>query len=126
MSVNIIDNNDVYVGYNLAQDCSEEASFFFAKSLDSPIKKLTTTDIEKEFPTLDNFFFDTNFFKSSEEENNIHIKNSYGDEYFVVFKLCNENDAIYLFLTNCHNGWYSHFFELIDKKNNKRIKDGVI
>ena len=88
--VNFIDENDVFVGYDLGQICCENAyySLSYSKTKED---SLSSEDCE-------DYVFDTNYFKN--------INNG------VQFKMTKENcKHIYLSLINMHNGYYSHGFE---------------
>jgi hypothetical protein len=98
--INFVDDNNVFVGYDIEQSCCEMADWFiFDRELD---------DIEVEAKKYDikQYMFDTNYFKC--------IDNPSFTEYgrMVRFKLIsNSKPNLFLHLYNVHNGYYGHGFE---------------
>lgn len=106
--VNFVDTNNVFVGYDLSQDCCEQADWFLSGNIEEGIPE---NIMKSDF--LDGYVFDTEFFKE--------ISGSDFEEGgMVVFKLVNIHQEKYLHLFNCHNGYYAHGFEM--KINDKKIR----
>lgn len=114
--VNFVDDNDVFVGYDLAQDCCEYADWFIAESI-TPYA-YDDDDDSKEVPNVEAYAFDKNFFQE--------VESSYLDGGgMVAFKLVAENKPdLYLHLFNCHNGYYGHGFEV--KHGGETVRDGYL
>ena len=90
--VNFVDENNVLVGYDLAQDCCENADYFMQREpqLDGYIKDGDT--YTEDF--LADFSFDTEYFEEVSS-------NDLEDGGMVIFKLDNEDEeSIYLHLFN--------------------------
>lgn len=105
-SINFVDENNVFVGYSLEQNCCEHADWFISDQ-----KKNTAVDendywVKNEIVELSSYSFDTKFFEEFKDEYCLDNVN------FARFKLISENKPdLYLHLYNCHNGYYSHGFE---------------
>lgn len=101
--VNFIDENDVFVGFDTAQDCCEDAGYFVSKDANEPYQY--DKDRSGETPSLDGYNFDTTFFQHVSSK---HLDD--GDQ--VCFKMVKQgNEDLYLHLYNSHNGYYGHGFE---------------
>jgi len=115
--LNVVDENNVLVGYSFEQSCCESYGYYF-------------TDKEpeicpEEFPSEDDFkfehekfVFDTSFFKE------IKTPGHDDDRDGAVFRLVNGDESVYLVLWNYHNGYYSHGFEM--KVGEKIIHEGSL
>ena len=100
--VNFIDENDIFVGYDLAQLCCEFAGYFFSYRDDEEFSYAGNSVIEKE--ELCDYVFDTKFFKNVDV--NFEIEGGQ-----VCFRLTSQGKKdIYLHLYNSHNGYYAHGF----------------
>jgi len=111
--VNFIDSNDVFVGYDLTQNCCENAGWFISKEIEYSeyYKKgfsgdTVFSEIEKDVnKDVSGYVFDVS-------EIIEYTDPRYGGNSIVVFKMiCDNKDPLYLHLFNCHNGYYSHGFE---------------
>lgn len=104
--VNFVDENNNAVGYDLGQDCCEDADWFIT---DRIIKGMTYEDCDKyrdckELENIDNYNFDPTFILVEH-----HILDDGGS---AIFKLKGNNlKTMYLHLFNSHNGYYSHGFD---------------
>jgi len=103
--INFVDENDVYVGYDMSQDWCEHADWFI---VDEP-QTADTINTDTNHPPVDDlteYRFDREYFEQ--------ISGSDLDEGgMAIFKLINEDgDAKYLHLFNNHNGYYGHGFEV--------------
>ncbi len=99
--VNFIDENDVFVGYDLSQSCCEYADWFLTDKKNLP-KDFSFYDSEKN-KSLDvsGYNFDTDYFEDGTTD----------EGGYVAFRLKKKNSKnIYLYLFNMHNGYYSHGF----------------
>ncbi|WNL63367.1 hypothetical protein [Citrobacter phage Tr1] len=96
-SVNFIDKNDNFVGFDMNSQCCEQYGWFFAREI------FNVDDIQSEDEMteeqLKGYFFDTTFVDTSDSD-------------CVVFKIINEHGSVaFLHLFNDHNGYYSHGWE---------------
>ena len=97
--INFVDDNNVFVGYDIEQDCCERADWFVSVkekcSIPPVIIKLS----------LDDYNFDTSYFKKVES---LDIFEEGG---MVIFKLTSpDKPSLYLHLFNVQNGYYGHGF----------------
>lgn len=104
--VNFVDENNVVLGYDMDQQCCETAGWFIS---DKIMGEPEISDMSHEGITeIQGFVFDTEFLRKEEE---------YSDYYeggVVIFRIYKDSEELYVHLTNCHNGYYSHGFQLID------------
>ena len=101
--VNFVDENGVYVGYDLAQDCCEDTGWFISKSCDEIYEYSKSLGLDK--PVVDGYNFDINFFKDIESKD-------LDEGGQVCFRLTHKDKPeLFLHLYNSHNGYYSHGFE---------------
>lgn len=99
-SVNFIDSNDNFVGFDLSQCCCEHAFYVFYKKEENAFVEVEFENIP-EHVTI-----------RCKEDFNIHpdliTAGQYDEGGGVVFRL---SDGYYLQLVNIHNGYYSHAYE---------------
>ena len=102
--VNFVDENNILLGYDLAQHCCEYADWFISDKPETGIRQdLTGSGFDEEMP---DWIFDTKYFKET-SGSEFH---SGGMAIFrIVNKVTNEEKFIHIF--NSHNGYYSHGFE---------------
>ena len=114
--VNFVDENDVFVGYDMGQDCCEWADWFIENS---PTKWSYDFD-EKNLNQprdLDDYRFDPDYFEYGQGD--------LDEGGMVVFRLVSkERPDRYLHIFNCHNGYYSHGFAF--GKGNEKWKEDYI
>ena len=126
-AVNFVDQNNVFVGYDMAQCCCEDFGWFISRKEyddldaipeDSNSEGILLDDITKE--ELEDYVFDKKYYKY------IPFENSWDYETNIVrFKLVNsKGDFAYLHLYNSHNGYYYHGFEFKDE--DEIIEDGYL
>ena len=125
--VNFVDVTNVFVGYDMRQDCCEYADWFIDVKINYRIPE-NDSDMESHIDdhnlelvnkTFKDFVFDTGFFNGYEDEEN--------ETYIVIFKMHHKvklEEIIYLHLFNCHNGYYKHGFEF--KDDDCIIRDGAL
>lgn len=118
--VNFVDNNDVFVGYDLSQCCCEHADWFISDAIAEYLpEELNQPD------SLEGYNFDTEFF---EELNELKREDSDWNALdmgaVAVFRLTNGKEEKYLHLFNCHNGYYGHGFEV--KHGGQKVQSGVL
>jgi len=108
-SVNFIDVNGIFVGYELDQDCCEEFGWFFSDGIVTD----TVFKYPKDHPLsndggLEDFSFDKNYCQEYKHED------MSGDQRnIIIFRASNKDKEFkYLHLFNLHNGYYSHGFEV--------------
>lgn len=103
--LNVVDENNVVVGYDYTQDCCEDFGYYltFIEPTRIDTNAAETAFDEHTFP---GYLFDTgycNMLGTDEKEGNA-----------VVFKLVKtEGPSIYLVLYNYHNGYYGHGFDMV-------------
>ena len=114
--VNFVDENDVFVGYDMGQDCCEHADWFITDKI-TPYN-YDNDDDSKDTPDVEGYNFDKDFFED--------VESSDLDEgSMVAFKLVADNKPdLYLHLFNCHNGYYGHGFEV--KHGGETVKEGCL
>ncbi len=113
--VNFIDDNDVFVGYDLRQDCCETADWYI---WDKIIPYSYDDDDKRETPDVNSYNFDLDFFQEVPSD-------SLDAGKMVVFKLVAEDKPdLYLHLYNCHNGYYGHGFEV--KHGGETVQSGTL
>lgn len=114
--VNFVDDNDVFVGYDMGQSCCEHAGWFIA---DNVQPYAYSGEYVSEAPSnLDAYSFDKDFFEE--------IASSDLDEGGqVAFRLVAAGQKdLYLHLFNCHNGYYGHGFDV--QHSGEVVKSGVL
>lgn len=107
--VNFVDKNNLFVGYDMAQNCCENANWFLS------VEKPTSLYPEPEKDTqisheavidLEDYSFVPDFC-----EEDVLPPDDVDCGGSVLFKLVNSNTKVlYLCLYNCQNGYYSHGF----------------
>jgi len=96
--INFVDKNDVFVGYDMNQDCCEHADWFVSK------EKPKTISETQDF-NFDDFTFDKDFFEESALE-----QSEVADGGSVLFRLIGkDNSEVFLCLYNSHNGYYGYY-----------------
>ena len=119
--VNFVDENNVFVGYDLGQHCCEDADWFIDYSISSNIEneRESDTPLVNVARLVKDYVFDASFFKEITERDDLH------DGAMAVFKLVSSSkEDLYLHLYNIHNGYYSHGFEV--KVKGETVRDGII
>ena len=117
--VNFVDQKNVFVGYDLTQNCCEHANFY--------ISNHRRTDVDNTISTedgLEPYVFDKDFFERVEKpyyDEDMKVQKIPHQEevrkVIIRFRLTAENKPdLYLHLFNAHNGYYSHGFEMGYKK----------
>ena len=109
--VNFVDDNDVYVGYDLGQDWCEHAGWFIQDKIEKD------TETNSLFCDLTKYIFDKDFYEEIQD----------GDGGgTAIFKLTAPNNKpdLYLHLFNVHNGYYGHGFTV--KHNGVIVKGGYL
>jgi len=101
--VNFVDDNDVYIGYDIEQSCCEHAGWYLAE-------KVTPYDDEsgetEHTYNLEPYFIDKNYFKSIETD-------ALDEGLMIVFRLVAKGKQdLYLHIFNAHNGYYGHGLEV--------------
>jgi len=113
--VNFVDENNVFLGYDLAQSCCEHAGWFIADEPTNIIVEREEDKPSKKNPEiiteLNGWVFDKEYFK---QINKIPEEGS-----IAVFRIFNSDLGLEFFvhLFNCHNGYYSHGFEFKENEN---------
>lgn len=96
-SVNFIDINDNFVGFDMDGQCCEHFGWYISREATDDVDVVELTEAE-----LVGYRFDTTF---------VDI---YDFDETVVFRLISDTGGVaYLHLFNSHNGYYSHGWESI-------------
>lgn len=101
---NFVDIANVFVGFDADQSCCEHADWYVAEE---PTIQGSDYTYERHQPTeLDGYIFDINFFQRLEHP-------TLDGGAVVVFRLVSDKGPeLYLHLSNVHNGYYRHGFEM--------------
>lgn len=110
--VNFVDQNNVYLGYDMDQNCCEHADWFIHTEPTSKTLDTKRTDLE-------DFCFDKKFFHTYE----VTCDDS-DTTNMAVFKITDGKTDLYIHLFNCHNGYYGHGFDF--KINNRLTREGSL
>ena len=121
--VNFADKNGVLLGYDLSQDCCEEADWFIN---DKPLEKVEYDKNYNKLTPMENYYgdeledyvFDTKYFKSISDSDWLDA----GE--MVIFRITNGVDEKFIHIFNAHNGYYGHGFEF--KEGNEILKEGSL
>jgi len=97
--INFVDDNNVFVGYDLGQDCCEYADWFisYKEAVEPEFNGLKTLE-------FDGWCFDTTYFKKLADAPGLD------EGGIAIFRLVFEDKELFLHLFNCHNGYYAHGF----------------
>lgn len=124
-SVNFVDQNNVFVGYELGSFCCEWADWFISDSVTEKVPVNYSQEIEanlNKVKDLDEYIFDKEFLKI---EDNYKVNDgSMNNDYRIIFRLTAEDKEKFLYLFNVQNGYYSHGFTV--KIDDKVFKEGEI
>lgn len=103
-SINFIDKNDVYLGYETEQSCCEDAGYAV---LVEPTKyEELTSSHHLPIETVEGYIFDTSF------DTLYHYSDCLDKGQQLTYKLISEGKPdLYLTVYNSHNGYYSHGIE---------------
>ena len=96
--INFVDENNVFLGYDLNQDCCENADWFIAAEPQlKPIKR------DNDNPSLDGWLFDRDW--------RMEIKGGPLDEgRMLAFRIRKGPSEQFIHIFNEHNGYYAHGF----------------
>jgi hypothetical protein len=111
--VNFVDANNVILGYDLEQNCCEDADWFIADTITPRIVERESTPEE-----ISGYYFDTSFFQEIENESEFDAGG------VAVFRITNGTEEKFIHLYNAHNGYYAHGFEF--EVGGEKIKDDCI
>jgi hypothetical protein len=105
--VNFIDDNNVILGYDLGQDCCEQAFWTVSEAKDGSEPLYQGDDTESKEIELEGYVFDPAFCERSDDDGR--------EQYVAIFKLVyraygEEKPDLYVRLENHHNGYYGHGF----------------
>ncbi len=115
--VNFVDNHNVMLGYDIDQQCCEQADWFIASRPNQKIPARFNRSNQKKAPTpnLTGWRFDTKYFKQVQVETDSHI---------AIFRIIRGKKKKYIHIFNCHNGYYGHGFEF--KVGGDVVKEGSL
>ena len=108
--LNLVDENDVFVGYDYSQDCCEHFGYRWETSCRTHLQEpdlngAVFTKRHKKLESTDDYYDDCEC------------------EYGFEIKLNNGN-LIWFVIYNYHNGYYGHGFDFTDKE--EKITSGVL
>lgn len=110
--LNIIDENNVLVGFDYNKNCCEIFGYFFSPEKPNDIPDyaecIEEGEEEKDFKfNHSEYVFDTSFFEKIDVDED-------GYKNMAIFRLINKkNNEVFLCLYNCNNVVYHHGFEMI-------------
>lgn len=104
--LNIVDENNVVVGFDYSQDCCEDFGHAFLNAIPEGKLECDYREMEQAVFKHEDYVFDPDFFKDDLPEG------EYCDGgKAVAFKLVSPGKPdVYLILYNAHNGYYGHDF----------------
>jgi len=117
--VNFVDENNVVLGYDMAQDCCEHADWFIA---DRPMNKIMERKTDK--PRLNGYVFDKKFFKEVHDGDLGVPEYEFDEGGMAIFRITNGDKEKFIHIFNSHNGYYSHGFEF--KAGQRIIQDRAL
>ena len=115
--VNFIDENNVFVGYDMSQCCCEDADWFIPDEILDRVPEVRSKP--QEFVGMEGWAFDTRFFHEVPDNPGV-----YDGGGMVVFRMINGDREQFLHLYNIHNGYYGHGFEFL--KDGETIREGCL
>jgi len=103
--INFVDENNVFVGYDLGQSCCENADWFISYKEETVVYDEKYNEIYHPDYDIERYNFDKEYF--------VEIDCPQLDcGGMVRFKLVsNEGLPLYLHIYNSHNGYYGHGFK---------------
>ncbi len=113
--VNFVDENDVFLGYDTAQDCCEDAGWFISDKEDEPY----SCEGNKSFTdNTEGYVFDTEYM-------NLVDSSDLDDGGQVCFKITHKGKQdLFIHLYNSHNGYYGHGFTFT--VDGKKVKEDCL
>jgi len=105
--VNFVDENNVFLGYDMGQDCCEYANWFISGKLAE-----CSSEYEEDHTRpddLDGWVFDKEFFQDI-----CYVGNDYDpldQGGMVAFRITKGEEEAFIHLFNAHNGYYGHGFD---------------
>ena len=125
--VNFVDENNVMLGYDLMQDCCEDANWFIADKpqLETPENDLVKDHFEEGMVIeMPGWVFYKSYFQEI----------AGGDELdagkMVTFQIKKgiypDKEVKYIHLYNVHNGYYGHGFEFKGKAESYQDREGCL
>lgn len=121
--VNFVDKNNVIVGYDLTQDCCEDADWFISTA---PITNQIPKEKHKDTYDVEDFNFDPNYRILIKGDWSDYDRSFLDEGGMVIFRLVDSvGNELFLHLYNAHNGYYSHGFTVLGRnlKNNKPLRE---
>ena len=119
--INFVDENNVFLGYDLTQSCCEYAGWFIKDDLTTEIP-----DKLEDFQKLADegeYIFDKGYIKKFDASDS----NKLEEGGMVVFKILRDGSyygSKFLHIFNCHNGYYGHGFKF--KIGDEEIETGCL
>lgn len=102
-SLNFVDENNVVLGYDFSAQCCEDFGYHYEDASGA------TVDVADD--ELEPFRFDTEYFASNRAEGELPADVGEFD-LWARFRIVSPERELFIVLTNAHNGYYGHGFEL--------------
>jgi hypothetical protein len=112
---NFVDDNNVFVGYDMEQNYSEKFGYMLNKKIPTNMNILESDLKESD---LEEFNFDKKFIKD------LPYPEYYKEGGAKCFRLEKDGKEAYLTIYNYHNGYYEHGFEFTNI--NEIIEEGKL
>lgn len=106
--VNFVDINNVFVGYDMSQNCCEHADWFISPSI-TPWGYIKEEELKTySHEELEPYIFDPSFFMRVADSN---ANENLDAGAQIAFRLVAPNQPdLFLQIFNSHNGYYGHGF----------------
>jgi hypothetical protein len=111
--INFVDDNNVFVGYDMNENCCEKFGYMLNKKIPTNMN-IFESDLEES--DLEEFNFANKFIRD------LPHPEYYEEGGAKCFRLEKNNEEAYLTIYNYHNGYYSHGFEF--SYDGKIIEEG--
>lgn len=113
--INFVDENNVFLGYDMGQSCCEHADWFID---DKPWTEQIPDNLDAYQKTegYEGWTFDTSYF--------LEVANSrvFDEGGMAIFKITKDGNEKFIDIFNSHNGYYGHGFEFhIGNEPNKNM-----
>ena len=102
---NFVDDNNVFVGFDMEENCCEEFGYGLTECIPEDMDALRSS-INESY--LEGYNFDKKFIKD------LPYLEYHEEGGAKCFKLEKDGEEVYLTIFNYHNGYYSHGFEFVN------------
>lgn len=105
--INFVDENNVFVGYDMHQDCCEHADWFIDEKVWETGEYPATIEPYQQKGGYDGWMFDKEFFKEAQNPDYRYLD----EGAMAIFRIHKGTEEKFLHIFNAHNGYYGHGFE---------------